>query len=181
VRPGNRSGRLRRVADRLLRPTVERIVDARVADALAEHLAGAPHRDPLLEPLLFGDPARLHVHPTAVVNNALFNVSSGEVTVEAYAFFGHNVCLLTGSHDVRQRGLARQRAIPASGRDIVVRTGAWLASNVTVQGPCVVGEHAVVATGAVVVDDVPPLTVVGGVPARVLRRLEPRQSSSPDG
>src|SRR5919205_1101220 len=73
----------------------------------------------LFRPLVYGDPARLHIHPTAVVNNALFNLSSGEVTVGEYAFFGHNVSILTGTHDWRKFGAERQVAVPHSGRDIV--------------------------------------------------------------
>src|SRR5215204_3131330 len=53
----------------------------------------------LFRPMVYGDPARLHIAPTAVVNNALFNLSSGEITVGDYAFFGHNVSVLTGTHD----------------------------------------------------------------------------------
>lgn len=88
--------------------------------------------------------------------------------MEGYAFLGHNVCLLTGTHDITEFGKSRQDTMPTSGRDVVIRTGAWVASNATVVGPCVVGEHAVIAAGAVVVKDVPPFAIVGGVPAKVI-------------
>lgn len=131
-------------------------------------------RDELLtRPQVFGDPKRLRIAATAVVNDALFNLVSGTISVEPYAFFGHNVRLLTGSHDYRKLGKERLRAIAQEGHDIVVRTGAWIASNATILGPCVVGEHAVVAAGSVVDADVPPYAIVGGVPARVLGRVEP--------
>jgi acetyltransferase-like isoleucine patch superfamily enzyme len=121
--------------------------------------------------LVHGNPARLHVHPTAVVNNALFNVGSGDITVGEYAFFGHNVSVLTGTHDINKFGRERQLAIPRSGRDVVIEEGAWLASNVMVLGPCRIGAHAVVGGGSLVLGDVEPYTIVAGSPAKVLRTI----------
>lgn len=117
---------------------------------------------------VFGDQARVEIAPGAVLNDALLNVSSGRITIGEYAFFGHGVSLLTGTHDISQRDLARQQAIPAEGRDIHVGRGAWISSNATVLGPCTIGDHAVVAAGAVVTDDVPSGAVVAGVPARIV-------------
>ena len=51
------------------------------------------------------DPARLRIHPTAVVNNAIFNTGGGHITVGEYVFFGHNVCVLAGVHEVDKFGL----------------------------------------------------------------------------
>jgi acetyltransferase-like isoleucine patch superfamily enzyme len=110
------------------------------------------------------------------VNNALFNLSSGSVTVGDQAFFGHNVSVLTGTHDVEKFGAERKESIPRSGRDVVIEEGVWLSSNVTVLGPCRIGEHAVVGACSLVQRDVEPYTVVAGVPAKELRRLE-----RPDG
>ena len=53
---------------------------------------------------IYGDPRRLEIHRTAVVNNATFNLSSGTVTLRPWAFFGHNVTVLTGTHDVTKFG-----------------------------------------------------------------------------
>jgi acetyltransferase-like isoleucine patch superfamily enzyme len=146
------------LVDRLLR---------RLAARLASY-----GEDPLQRPLIYGDPARLRVHPTAVVNNALFNLSSGDVTVGRYAFFGHNVAILTGSHDINRFGRERQMAVPKHGRDVVVGEGAWLSSFAIVVGPCSIGEHAVVGVGSLVLHDVAPYTVVAGSPA-TLRRVIP--------
>jgi acetyltransferase-like isoleucine patch superfamily enzyme len=114
-----------------------------------------------------------NIHPTAVVNNALFNLSSGDVTVGQYAFFGHGVAILTGTHDVTKFGPERQVAVPKTGRDILIGEGAWLSSFAIVVGPCSIGEHAVVGVGSLVLDDVAPYTIVAGSPATV-RRAIPR-------
>lgn len=121
--------------------------------------------------LVFGSSDRLRIHCSAEVQNALFNVRSGEITVEEYAFFGHNVTLLTGRHDFTKFNEARQQGIPNSGNNIIVRRGAWIASNVVVIGPCEIGEHSVVAAGAIVTKDVPPYCIVAGNPAKVIKQI----------
>jgi len=54
-------------------------------------------------------------------------------------------------------------------RPIVIHDNVWLGRNVMVRGGVTIGEGAVVAMGSVVTRDVPPLAVVGGNPARVLK------------
>ena len=120
---------------------------------------------------VFRKPEGLRIHPTAQVQNALFNTESGRIEVGEHVFFGHNVSILTGSHDATRFGLERQLAVPPEGCDVVIEAGAWLCSNVTVVGPCRIGRDAVVAAGAVVVSDVEAGSVVAGVPARRVRRL----------
>ena len=139
------------------------------AAAQSGHLAT---EDPsLFTPRVYGDPAKLHVAETAVINDALFNLSSGEITVGDWAFFGHGVSVLTGTHDWRTFGAVRQTAVPKSGRDVVIEEGVWVSSGATVVGPCRIGANAVVAVGAVVLGDVAPYTIVGGVPAKVIRTI----------
>jgi len=122
-------------------------------------------------PLIYGDPTRLHLAPTAIVNNALFNLSSGDITVGDYAFFGHSVSVLTGTHDWTKFGAERQVAVPTSGRDVVIEEGAWVSSNAIVVGPCRIGAHAVVGVGSLVLKDVDPYTIVAGTPAKVMRTI----------
>ncbi len=129
----------------------------------------------LNRPLVFksaDDSNVLDIAPNAVVNNATFNLSSGDIRVEDWAFFGHEVKLLTGTHDTTCFNHERQVAVPARGRDIIIKQGAWIGTGAMVLGPCTVGEHAVVAAGAVVNRDVPAYAVVGGVPARIIKMLD---------
>ncbi len=132
-------------------------------------------------PLIVGeDLGRLTIDPTAIVNDATFNIVSGRISVGEHVFFGHSVLLLTETHDISKRGAERQRAVPQSGRDIFIGPGAWLASGVTVIGPVSIGSDSVVGAGALVLDDVAPGVVVGGVPARELRRLAPSPTAAPE-
>jgi acetyltransferase-like isoleucine patch superfamily enzyme len=145
-----------------------------------------PTEDPaLFRQLVYGDPSRLHIAPTAVINNALFNLSSGDVTVGDYAFFGHNVSVLTGTHDWTKFGRERQVAVTDTGRDVVIEEGVWVSSNVIIVGPCRVGANSVVGVGSLVLKDVEPYTIVAGSPAKVLRTIphpgEPaREKTEPD-
>ncbi len=125
----------------------------------------------LSAPLVFGPRDRLKLHATATVQNALFNVVSGTISIEEHVFFGHNVSLLTGSHDITKFDQERQNRVPPMCNDILVKRGAWIASNALIIGPCVIGEHAVVAAGSVVIRDVPPLSVVAGNPAKVVKTI----------
>jgi len=144
----------------------------RGASAVGRPSAARKTEDPaLFRPMVYGDPARLHISATAIVNNALFNLSSGEISVGEFAFFGHNVSVLTGTHDWTKFGAERQVAVPQSGRNVVIEEGVWVSSNAIVVAPCRIGAHAVVGVGALVLSDVDPYTVVAGNPARVLRTI----------
>jgi len=56
----------------------------------------------------------------------------------------------------------------AVGSGVMVEDYVWIASRATILPGVVIGRGAVVATGAVVTKDVPPLAIVAGVPARII-------------
>lgn len=62
-------------------------------------------------------------------------------------------------------------------RSIVVEDDVWLAARVMVLPGVTIGRGSVVAAGAIVTKDVPPFTLVGGVPAKVIRSLEVEENS----
>lgn len=81
---------------------------------------------------------------------------------------GPRVCFETVNHDL-QAALEQRR--PSSTQSIVVQDNVWIGAGVIVLQGVTIGQGAVVAAGAVVNRDVPANTLVGGVPARVLKAL----------
>lgn len=166
-----------RLLDRMITKLLNGPIDALVADRVAQLVSQQVEQlklDALYDYRWHGDRSRLRLPESAIVNNALFNMSGGAITIGEYAFFGHGVAVLTGTHDVEKFGRERQLAFPRSGRDVVIGDGVWLASHVLVLGPVTIGEHAVVAAGSLVREDIEPYTVVAGRPAKVVKKLAGR-------
>jgi len=55
---------------------------------------------------------------------------------------------------------------------VIIKKNAWIAINVVILPGVTIGEGAIVASGAVVSKDVPPNTLVGGIPAKVIKEFE---------
>ena len=80
---------------------------------------------------------------------------------------GHNVVFATLNHFESPE--KRKLTYPAP---IRLERGVWVGSNATILQGVTIGEYSIVAAGAVVTRDVPPCTIVGGVPAKVIRHIE---------
>jgi maltose O-acetyltransferase len=95
-------------------------------------------------------------------------VGRAELAVHAPLTLGACVCIndgvkiLTASHDVMD---AKWRTLA---QPIVIEDHVWIATNALILPGVTLGRGAVVAAGAVVVKDVPPLGIVAGNPARLL-------------
>ena len=139
---------LDRVIARMVRGPVEALVAQKVAEQVAELKL-----DALYSYRWHGDRSRLHIPDSAVVNNALFNMSGGTITIGEYAFFGHDVAVLTGTHDIEKFGRERQLAFPREGRDVVIGDGVWLASHTLV--PIAADETHAPGSGATGSSDFP--------------------------
>jgi acetyltransferase-like isoleucine patch superfamily enzyme len=79
----------------------------------------------------------------------------------------HKVNLVTAGHPVEPD----KRRACVTAEPIAIETNVWIGAAATILPGVHIGADAVVAAGAVVTHDVPPATVVAGVPAKVIRRL----------
>jgi maltose O-acetyltransferase len=91
------------------------------------------------------------------------------ITIGDRVSVGHDVLILTSTHDEAN---ARRRAGPLISAPVLVGDGAWIAARAVLLPGVVVGNGAIVCAGAVVTRSVEPHTMVGGVPARMIRQLD---------
>jgi acetyltransferase-like isoleucine patch superfamily enzyme len=90
----------------------------------------------------------------------------GGITIGDGCLIGHGVVLATINHGFPSEH--RKDNYPAT---IHVGQNVWIGSSATILPGVTVGDGAIIAAGAVVTKDVPPMTVVGGVPARIIKRI----------
>jgi acetyltransferase-like isoleucine patch superfamily enzyme len=110
------------------------------------------------------------------------------VSVGAYCSIASEVSFLLGAN--HKKGLVTTYPIDridktkntadASERgDLYVGNDVWIGYRATIIGEVTIGDGAIIGAGALVVDDVPPYAVVGGVPAKVIKyRFEKNQIDS---
>lgn len=116
-----------------------------------------------------GNPCRyLSIGNHTIITGHLHLDLGAPVTIGDGVRIGHDVTLLTVTHAIGAEWL-RAGASEASG--IEIGNGVWIASRVTMLPGVRIGHGSVIAAGSVVTRDVPPNTLVAGVPARALRTL----------
>ena len=92
-----------------------------------------------------------------------------KVTIEKDVFTGHDVMILTGSHDWTKFG--KERKLSTTGGPITIHEGVWIASRVIILGPCEIGKHSVIGAGSVVTHDIPACQLWAGNPARFIKEI----------
>lgn len=99
----------------------------------------------------------------------LSNTVIGPVTFGNNIILAQNICLSGLNHGYMDihTPVRDQKCTTAQ---ITVEDDCWIGANCVITAGVTIGRHAVVAAGSVVTGDVPPFSVVGGNPARVLRQ-----------
>lgn len=98
------------------------------------------------------------------INSGCHFQDQGGIKIGDGTLIGHNVVLATINHDLNMEKNRKNHYAP-----ITIGTHVWIGSNATILPGVTLGDWAVIAAGAVVTQDVLPRTVVGGVPAKVLK------------
>ena len=103
------------------------------------------------------------------INSGCHFQDQGGIVIGDGSMIGHNVVLATINHDLCPMENRKNHYAP-----IKIGNHVWIGSNAIILPGVSIGEWAVVAAGAVVTKDIPPLTVAGGVPAKVIKDI-PKQ------
>ena len=136
--------------------------------ALFSKLIGQPVDDTFgLFPPFYTDCGKnIHLGKHVFINMGCKFQDQGGIFIGDGALIGHNVVLATLNHAMSPNH--RGTMIP---EPIHIGRNVWIGSNATVLPGVTIGDGAIVAAGTVVTRDVPENTIVGGVPAGVMRHL----------
>ncbi len=92
-------------------------------------------------------------------------MSRGGITIDDGAMIAANVQLISNNHDLRDRQLLVCKPVH-------IGRNAWIGAGATILPGVTVGENAVVAAGAIVTKDVEANTIVGGNPAKFIKKVD---------
>lgn len=101
------------------------------------------------------------------INSGCRFQDQGGITIGDGALIGHNVVLATLNHDFSPEKRSTLHPAP-----IVIGKNVWIGANAAVVPGVTIGNGAIIAAGAVVTKNVPENVVAGGVPAKIIKRLD---------
>ena len=94
----------------------------------------------------------------------------GGIQIGDGALIGHNVVLATLNHDIDPKKRSDMHPEPIS-----IGKNVWIGSNATILPGVTIGNGAIIAAGAVVTKNIPSNVIAGGVPAKIIKRIEAAQ------
>ena len=100
------------------------------------------------------------------INHGCTFLDLGGIVIEDDVLIGPQVCVITENHPLNP---TQRKSLDL--KSVTIKRNAWIGANATILPGVTVGENSIVAAGAVVTKDVPPNTIVGGVPAKKLKNI----------
>ncbi|MBA3723800.1 MAG: acyltransferase [Candidatus Levybacteria bacterium] len=108
--------------------------------------------------------SRIIIKDNTAINQEVFLDGRGKLTIGNNVNIGRNVHFYTAQHNANSPDFAYVE------KAITIKDNVWIASDVIIIPGVTVGEGAVLAAGAVVTKDVTPYTIVGGNPAKFIKK-----------
>ena len=134
---------------------------------LLRSLGGKIDTSARVRPPFYTDCGRLiELEENVFVNQACVFMDRGGISVGKGTKIGPRVNLITENH-----GIAPSRRTFLASKAIRIGQNVWIGAAATILPGVTVGDNAIVAAGSVVSHDVPPNTIVAGIPAKVIREI----------
>lgn len=110
--------------------------------------------------VIIGDHTRIGLHNTII----------GPATIGSHVNLAQGITITALNHnfDDSEKRIDQQGI---STKEVVLEDDIWVGANAVILPGVTIGKHAVVAAGAIVTKDVPPHSLVAGVPAKVIRQI----------
>jgi acetyltransferase-like isoleucine patch superfamily enzyme len=110
--------------------------------------------------VIIGDHTRVGLHNTVI----------GPVTIGNHVNLAQGITITALNHNFAETN-KRIDEQGVSTRPVIIEDDVWIGANAVVLPGVRIGTHSVVAAGAIVTKDVPPHSLVTGVPAKVIKQL----------
>lgn len=99
--------------------------------------------------------------------------TNAKIYIKHHVVIGPNLTIITGDHNTSVLGEyicnVREKR-ETDDEDVTIESDVWIGCNVTILKGVTIGKGCVVAAGAVVTKDCPPYSIIGGVPAKVIKK-----------
>lgn len=113
----------------------------------------------------------IQVGKNVFINGGCHFQDQGGITLGDDCLIGHNVVFATLNHFIEPSERASLQPAP-----ILLGKKVWVGSSSTILQGVTIGDNAIIAAGSVVTKDVPANAIVGGVPARLIRYITPKEA-----
>ena len=111
----------------------------------------------------------------SIGKNVLITTAGG-ITVGNNVMIGHGSTIITANHIIPE-GIGQIRFSGHENKPVIIEEDVWIAAQAVILPGVRIGRGSVIAAGAVVTKDVPPFSIAGGVPARIIKhRLKTEDS-----
>ena len=117
-----------------------------------------------------GAAKNIHIGKKVFLNSDIRFAALDSISIGDYCQISARVSFETAGHEVQVNPETGRRKTWS--KPIVVGKQVWIGSNATILPGVTIGDGAIIAAGAVVAKDVPAKTIVGGVPAKVIKTIE---------
>lgn len=111
---------------------------------------------------------------TSIPKGSTFYCTEAPLTIGRKVIFGPNPTIMTGNHRIDIIGkfmidVTTSEKLPENDAPVVIEDDVWCGAHVTILKGVTIGHGSVVAAGAVVTQSFPPYSIIGGVPARLIK------------
>ena len=116
-------------------------------------------------------PQNVRIGKSVYVMNGVLLMASGGIIIEDYALVAAHAKIISNDHDPYFR--------PAlTCKPVIIREGAWIGAGAAIMKGVTVGKYAIIGSNSVVTKDIPDYAVAVGVPAKVIKYLDPNKFSN---
>lgn len=112
---------------------------------------------------------------TSIPKGATFYCTKAPLTIGKKVIFGPKPTIITGDHriDIKDKyiiDITDDEKLPENDLPVTIEDGCWIGANVTILKGVTIGHDSVVAAGSVVTKSCEPYSIIGGVPAKLIKK-----------